>query len=88
MKKTENRFTYIFQILFITFLAAVFLWYFAAQEIYPSEQNPQDYYVTNLNHDWFYIDDTQGRLPMTVPGKCEAEPGETVIFERSLPTDI
>ena len=56
MKQTEKRFTYIFQILFITFLAAVFLWYFAAQEIYPSEQNPQDYYVTTLNHDWYYLD--------------------------------
>ena len=88
MKQNEKRFINIFHILFMIALAAIFLWFFIAQKIYPSEQNSQDYYVSELNYDWFYIGANEERVPMTVPGKCDSEKGEAVVFERELPSDI
>jgi len=88
MNKTGKNFTYIFHIAFIGSLACLFLWFLISQEVYPSEQNPQDYYVTTLDHNWYYLGENDERIPMAVPGKCDVEPGTPAIFERVLPTDI
>lgn len=88
MRQNEKRFINLFHIIFMVALVAVFLWFFVAQKIYPSEQNPQDYFVSELNYDWFYLNENQERIPMTVPGKCDCEKGEVIVFERTLPSDI
>lgn len=88
LKKSEKKIAYAIHIIFIVLLVVLAVWFFVSQELYPSEQNPRDYYVTTLNNDWYYVKNASTRIPMTVPGKCDVAPGETAIFERTLPTDI
>ena len=88
LQNFEKKLAYGIHTVFIIFLAALALWFFIAQEIYPSEQNPRDYYVTTLNNDWYHVKNESQKIPMTVPGKCDIAHGETAIFERMLPNDV
>ena len=88
MKNKESKISFIFQIIFIALLEGICIWFLIAQNIYPSEQDPADYYVSELNDDWYHIHGNDERVPMTVPGKCNVEPGYEAIFERTLPDDI
>ncbi len=88
MKNKQAKISFIFQIIFISLLLGIFLWFFVAQNIYPSEQNPSDYYVTEMNDGWYHVHADNERVPMTVPGKCDVEPGHGTVFERILPEDI
>lgn len=88
MKKTEKQVTFIIHAIFILFLAGIFIWFFTAQNLYPGEQNPRDYYVSSLNDNWYHIHSEDNRIPMEVPGQCSIEPGQTAIFERILPDDV
>ena len=88
MKNKETKISFIFQILFIILLLGIFLWFLTAQNIYPSEQAPTDYFVSEMNDGWYHIHADNERVLMTVPGKCDVEPGHTAVFEKTLPDNI
>lgn len=88
MKNVEKKIAFIIHTIFLLFLGGICIWFLIAQNLYPSEQNPQDYYVSALDDNWYHIDDGGKRVPMEVPGKCDVEPGKTAVFERVLPADI
>ena len=88
MKKLIYFLDMLVRISFLIFFITLIVWFFIAQSIYPSEQDPHDYWVETFDSGWFHVQSDDNRIPIEVPGTFDVPPGETAIVENILPTPI
>ena len=88
MKKLIYFLDMLVRISFLIFFITLIVWFFIAQSIYPSEQDPRDYWVETFDSGWFHVQSDDNRIPIEVPGTFDVPPGETAIVENILPTPI
>ena len=82
-KRVERIIRYIFLVLLI-FIGVFFVW--CCLNL-PSERL-ENRECNNLEAEWERILPDGSRVPIAVPGQCDAERGEEVIIATTLPTDI
>lgn len=88
MKEKENRIIKILQLILSVFAVAVVVGFFLGEIFLPSEGNETiSGGETTFQAEWERILPDGTRVPVTVPGECEAEWGETVVIETTLPTN-
>ncbi len=81
--RTEKVIRYIFYILlFFSFLYMIVCW-----GIMPSERR-ENRQCENLDADWYRILNDGSKVPVEVPGKCDAEWGEQVVITTTLPDNV
>ena len=56
--------------------------------IYPDERDEMDMQCELYAQEWYQLMDNGEKIPVTVPGKVEAERGETVTFVTNLPQEL
>lgn len=88
MKKLIRSLDVFVRISFLIFFIILIAWFFVAQSIYPSEQDPRDYWVETFDSGWVHVQNDNNRVPIEVPGTFDVPPGETAIVENVLPTPI
>ena len=66
----------------------LFLFIVIGEAVYPDERDMTNTDVRLFETQWYYVSDTGERIPVDVPGKVEAEYGETVTMVTNLPDDI
>lgn len=69
-------------------LIVVLVFYIFGQIILPSERDVLVLESNKFNADWEQISDNGDRIPVEVPGKVKAEPGEEVRVVTTLPADM
>lgn len=88
MKKLIRSLDMLVRISFLIFFLTLIAWFFIAQSIYPSEQDPRDYWVETFDSGWVQVENNHNRIPIKVPGTLNVPPGETATVENILPTPI
>lgn len=88
MKKLISWLDMLIRISFLIFFISLIIWFFIAQSIYPSEQNPRDYWVETFDSGWVHVQNDNTRVPIVVPGTFDVPIGEIGIVENILPTPI
>lgn len=88
MKKLIHYLDILVHVSFLVLFVALIIWFFTAQSIYPSEQDPRDYWVQTFDTGWIHIQENGRRIPIEVPGTCKVEPGQTAVVENILPASI
>lgn len=76
------------RILFKVLFIALCIWFFVAQSMFPSDQDPRDYWSESFDADWFRILGNGERIPVEVPGTYDVDEGKAAILEKTLPSDI
>lgn len=68
-------------------MIAVFVFFIWGQVALPAENNVTEEKCERLQAEWSRILPDGSRVPVQVPGQCEAESGEVVVIETILPQD-
>lgn len=88
MKKLINSLDMVIRISFLILFTALFVWFFIAQSVYPSEQDPRDYWAETFDTGWVHILESGEKIPIEVPGSCKVPKGKVAVLENTLPSDI
>lgn len=84
MKKSRNYIRMIFLCLFI----GVAVFFVVGEYLMPLPKTEENDFCQSLNTDWFQITDEGEKIPVQIPGKCEAKRNEMVTIETRLPSKI
>lgn len=88
MKKLISSLDMLVRISFLILFITLTVWFFVGQAIYPSEQDPRDYWVETFDSGWVHVQNDDTRIPIEVPGTFDVPHGEIAIVENILPTPI
>lgn len=88
MKKMIDYLDMLIRISFLILFIALFVWFFIAQSVYPSEQDPRDYWAETFDTGWVHVQKDGTKVPIEVPGTCDVEEGSLAIVENRLPSNI
>ncbi len=69
-------------------MISVFVFFIIGQFVYPSERDSYTADCKPFDAEWVQVLDTGERVPVEVPGKVEAEYGELVTLETTVPEGI
>ena len=76
------------KISFITSITFLIIFFVCGQLFLPKEKEMLDFRCDEFVAEWERVLDNGERVPVTVPGKVEAESGEMVRYATILPEDI
>ena len=87
MEVQEKSILTIIKYIFSLFFLISFLFLIVGELIYPRE-NGEDAHVETLKTEWVQVKANGRKVPVEVPGKVKAEPGELVTIETTLPENM
>lgn len=88
MKKQIHYLDMLIRISFLILFIALIVWFFTAQSVYPSEQDPRDYWAETYDTGWVQVQSNGERLPVEIPGTCNVDKGNIAVIENTLPSSI
>ena len=78
----------IISFIFYTFIFLVASYFILGELLLPSDELDKEFICEEYKGDWERITEDGERVPINVPGSCEAERNELVIIETTLPETI
>ena len=67
---------------------AVFLYIFVGEFFLPADSPVSEYRCEEFLSEWFQVKEDGTKVPVEIPGKCDAKRGGVVTIETELPTDL
>lgn len=87
MEKQKDYKMKIIQWILGIMMAASFVFFMVGEVSAPPENNVEKSTFHVFESDWYQILSDGTQVPITVPGECEADPGEWVTITTTLPSD-
>ncbi len=84
----ESRIVVIVKVLFVTLALGVCLYLILGQVLLPKEMINGEYNCKVYEEEWTWVKSDGTRVPVEIPGKCEAGRNEVVVIESVLPEDV
>ena len=87
MKKEDSGTGICARIIFFCFFLGLAVFFFFGELLLPPTKLPDRDFCEVMHSEWYLVSDSEERTPLKIPGKCQAERGERVTIETTLPGD-
>lgn len=88
MKKSGARFNMRLRILFLCAFLGVGIFFVLGECLLPPADFWDEEFCQTMDGQWFRMTEEGDKIPLKIPGKCQAERRERVVIETILPFDV